>query len=321
MDQNNLKNDPKSELDSLISAFASPVPQNILTVYEKNKDHNKESALMKTELKGPVFREFTIHIFQSINFLQNLDDFDDEQWKEKVIELPFTKPGIKKTIIFDLDETLAHCVRQENPNRKPDIYLDIKLTNGKILKAGFNVRPYTKEVLEFCNEHFEVVCFTASHKWYADVILDYIDPEKKYIQHRLYRDSCIQANDKVYIKDLRIFGNRDLKDQIIVDNAVYSFGAQLDNGIPITPFKEDKEDSEFEHLIHYLANIKDHYDFRPANREAFKMKLVYNFSNNNYIDEYDYMLCVDNSDDERHEDDEEENKIDDKGSIKSEYTS
>ena len=74
------------------------------------------------------------------------------------------------------------------------------------------------------NKHYEVIVFTASHKWYADVILDYIDPENKYFQHRFYRDQCIKANDNVYIKDLRVFRNRDLKDMIIVDNAVYSFG-------------------------------------------------------------------------------------------------
>jgi CTD small phosphatase-like protein 2 len=97
--------------------------------------------------------------------------------------------------------------------------------SGKILKAGFNIRPFTQQCLEEVNKHYEVVVFTASHKWYADVILDYIDPEKKYIQHRLYREHCIKTTDNVYIKDLSIFKNRDLKDMIIVDNAVYSFGA------------------------------------------------------------------------------------------------
>ena len=108
--------------------------------------------------------------------------------------------------------------------------------------------------------------FTASHKWYADVILDYIDPENKYFQHRLYREHCIPTKDNVYIKDLRIFKNRDLKDLIIVDNAVYSFGAQLSNGIPIMPFKDDKEDTEFLNLMTYLKNIVHFEDMRLANR-------------------------------------------------------
>jgi TFIIF-interacting CTD phosphatase-like protein len=72
-------------------------------------------------------------------------------------------------------------VRQESPDRPPDIYLNIVLVSGKVLKAGFNVRPFTTECLELVNKHFEVAVFTASHKWYADVILDHIDPEHKYI--------------------------------------------------------------------------------------------------------------------------------------------
>jgi CTD small phosphatase-like protein 2 len=52
---------------------------------------------------------------------------------------------------------------------------------------------------------------------------------------------------------LRIFAeNRNLEDLLIVDNAVYSFGYQLENGIPIIPFYEDKEDEELLHLIQYL---------------------------------------------------------------------
>jgi predicted HAD superfamily phosphohydrolase YqeG len=72
-----------------------------------------------------------------------LEFYEDTDVTSRQIELPFTKPHIKKTIIFDLDETLAHCVRQENPNRAPDVHLDINLISGKVLRAGFNVRPYT----------------------------------------------------------------------------------------------------------------------------------------------------------------------------------
>jgi len=134
----------------LISAFTSPVPDHILTDYDTKKKKKKtskgeeeESALGHFELKGPVFREFTIHIFQSISFLQNLTEIEPEEVERRMIELPHTKPGIKKTIIFDLDETLAHCVRKENPLRPPDIYRNITLMSGQVLKAGFNIRPYT----------------------------------------------------------------------------------------------------------------------------------------------------------------------------------
>ena len=48
--------------------------------------------------------------------------------------------------------------------------------------------------------------------------------------------------------------NRQLKDIILVDNAVYSFGFQLSNGIPILPFYYDKEDRELVQLVTYLRN-------------------------------------------------------------------
>lgn len=68
--------------------------------------------------------------------------------------------------------------------------------------------------------------FTASHRAYADVVLDIIDPNHEIFVKRLYRESCIKTSEGgVYVKDLRIFEpSRALEDIVIVDNAVYSFG-------------------------------------------------------------------------------------------------
>lgn len=61
------------------------------------------------------------------------------------------------------------------------MYLDITMMSGKVLKAGFNIRPFARECLEMVNKDFEVVVFTASNKYYADSILDYIDPKGELI--------------------------------------------------------------------------------------------------------------------------------------------
>lgn len=98
----------------------------------------------------------------------------------------------------------------------------------------------------WAGEYFEVVVFTASVKDYADPILDHLDPTGQLIHHWLYRESCIKTENPtggyIYVKDLRIFKNFDLKDIVIVDNAVYSFKNQLENGIPILPFRDDRLD-------------------------------------------------------------------------------
>lgn len=53
---------------------------------------------------------------------------------------------MKKTAIFDLDETLVHCV--DDPDLLPtDVVLEIKFPNGDVADAGINVRPYAMECL------------------------------------------------------------------------------------------------------------------------------------------------------------------------------
>ena len=116
----------------------------------------------------------------------------------------------------------------------------------------------------------------------------------------MYREDCIKTTDNVYIKDLRIFRNRELKDIVIVDNAVYSFGFQLANGIPIIPFREDPEDNEFKSLMHCLEIIAKADDVRDVNRELFSLEKVYKFNLDNFIHHYTY------EDDSYGEEDDEE---------------
>ena len=61
---------------------------------------------------------------------------------------------------------------------------------------------------------------------------------------------------------MRIFQDWDLKDIVIVDNSVYSFAFQIDNGIPIIPFYDDKADEEMLHLVYYLGCLAKSDDVR-----------------------------------------------------------
>jgi len=108
-----------------------------------------------------------------------------EEVMVKGVFLPETKH--KKVIIFDMDETLIHCV-DDTDQESPDIVLQVNFPNGETVEAGINVRPYAIECLKEANKKYQVVVFTASHKFYADVVLNHLDPTGELIQYRLYRD-------------------------------------------------------------------------------------------------------------------------------------
>lgn len=118
---------------------------------------------------------------------------------------------------------------------------------------------------------FEIVIFTASKEVYANPVLKKLDPTSSFIIKSLFRENCCQKG-KVYVKDLRIFKNRSLKDIILVDNSCYSFVHNISNGIPIIPYYDDKNDQELRSLALLLSSLSELDDVRPAIRNIFKYK-------------------------------------------------
>ena len=136
------------------------------------------------------------------------------------------------------------------------------------------MRPFVYECLKEANKDFEVIVFTASHKCYADVVLDYLDPKRELIHHRLYRDHCLNMQG-VYIKDLRVIAGRSLTQMVIVDNAAFSFAYQLDNGVPIISWRDDKQDVELRNLIDYMKVLATTDDIRTVNATTFHLSTFY----------------------------------------------
>lgn len=62
-----------------------------------------------------------------MQFLQDMKPIDEQEVKDREIELPLKKlhKGIRKLLLFDLDETLAHCVRDKDEVQKADVRLAI----------------------------------------------------------------------------------------------------------------------------------------------------------------------------------------------------
>ena len=122
------------------------------------------------------------------------------------------------------------------------------------------------------SKKYEIIIFTASIQYYADAIINHIDPDNKYISYVLTRKHCMQTKNGFFIKDLRIIKNRELKNMVIVDNLLHSFGLQIDNGIPILEFNGDSQDQELKHIQNYLTSLASADDIRKHNREHLKIQ-------------------------------------------------
>lgn len=133
------------------------------------------------------------------------------------------------------------------------------------------------------SKKFELLIFTAARQDYADVIIDKIDPENKYIAHRLYRQHCEHVDihqgvkRECFLKNLDIISNRKKEDLLIVDNYIYSFALDLDNGIPIKDYRCGKNDNELEYLAEALSDLKSFMDSRTYIKDKLRVDHLYNF--------------------------------------------
>ena len=110
----------------------------------------------------------------------------------------FTKTkSTKKIALFDLDETIIHCIGEINMNnvesfsRQSDAKIKVLLPGGKQVIVGINIRPHWEEALNIIKDKYHIIAYTASHESYADSVINYLDPENKYFEYRLYRSHCV----------------------------------------------------------------------------------------------------------------------------------
>ncbi|CAD8139702.1 unnamed protein product [Paramecium octaurelia] len=222
-----------------------------------------------------LYRDHAFQTYNCIGFCLNQTEPTLSIIQKKMVNLPQKNSKFHKTVVFDLDETLIHC--NEDQKMKSEVYLPITFPSGETVQAGINIRPWAKQILNQLSDICEVVIFTASHQCYASQVIQFLD-HKKILAAQLFRESCIVTSDGVHIKDLRVLG-RDMKDVVLIDNAAYSFGYHIENGIPIIPYYDNKDDKELKLLYDFLlSDVLPAYDCRKVIQETFKLREFQNYS-------------------------------------------
>ncbi len=179
----------------------------------------------------------------------------------KTVSLSKKTNKFNRTLVLDLDETLITTKTSENDNV------------SKVAGAEFElkIRPFAEEFLKKMSKEFEIIIFSSAERKYVEVIAKVLDPKSQYISHIFHREHCIKTPQGLFVKDLRIFKGRELRDMVIVDNLVQSFAHQIDNGIPIISWYGDRSDQELKYLMEYLKEARRCPDMRSYNRKRLQL--------------------------------------------------
>jgi Dullard-like phosphatase family protein len=256
----------------------SAIVQNIRILLKNYKTKNNSclTSLFK-KISEKTYEEidtyFRDNIFRVDNFngsvLASVFLKENENFKTEPAPYIHTINRKKYSLILDLDETLIH----------------FKVNVDDDSEGMLQIRPGVIPFLEKVGKYYELIVFTAATQDYGDLLIDAIEENNVYFEHRFYRQhTIIIGND--FVKDLNRIG-RPLDKIIIVDNMPQNFRLQKENGINIKAFwGEDVNDNALEELGIILINIaKDGGDVRKGlikYKDEIIRKVTSNISRNNY---------------------------------------
>lgn len=229
-------------------------------------EHDQDPMSTDVCVEDEYYEEFDD--FDPYLFIKNLPDLSSVVPTFRPVLLPKqTRSCPPTTLVLDLDETLVHSTLE--PCDDADFTFTVNF-NNQDHTVYVRCRPHLLDFMERVASLFEIIIFTASQSIYAEQLLNVLDPKRKVFRHRVFRESCVFV-DGNYIKDLTILG-RDLSRVIIIDNSPQAFGFQVDNGIPIESWFDDRSDHELLSLLPFLESLVGVEDVRPLIAKKFNLR-------------------------------------------------
>ena len=231
------------------------IAQNIIEIFNLSKtakfrtiiiNHIKTNFLINEKINEVInkyqYPEDSIQKDNSKNNDQNNENSEINDLKninpQEEIKVPFLPP--KKSddkrdycLVLDLDETLVHFFEDN-------------------FEAYVKVRMGAEHFITVLSQYCEIVIFTASTKYYCDIVIDGLDC-KNLIDYKLYREHTYDYNG-INVKDLSKLG-RDLTKIIIIDNIEENYSFQPNNGLNIIDFEGDENDNELQFLLQDLLEV------------------------------------------------------------------
>uniref|UniRef100_A0A5B7BZP0 FCP1 homology domain-containing protein n=1 Tax=Davidia involucrata TaxID=16924 RepID=A0A5B7BZP0_DAVIN len=251
---------------SLSSEVSAMYPSMKNSKLECVDEHNQEHMSSDVYVEDDECEEFDD--FDPYFFIKNLPALSSVVPTFRPMLLPKqTRSCPPTTLVLDLDETLVHSTLE--PCNDADFTFPVDF-NMKEHTVYVRCRPHLKDFMERVASLFEIIIFTASQSIYAEQLLNVLDPKRRIFRHRVYRESCVFVEGN-YLKDLSVLG-RDLAHVIIVDNSPQAFGFQVDNGIPIESWFDDRSDQELLLLVPFLEGLVGVEDVRPLIAKKFNLR-------------------------------------------------
>ena len=242
-----INNDITKQISEIFNLSKKSKYKTILNKYIKNKSLINEKI-------DYINNKYHLSEINDVNENQKLNGVNQD-----IIPpyLPPKKEGDKREycLVLDLDETLVHFFEDND-------------------EAYVKVRMGAENFITVLSQYCEIVIFTASTKYYADIVLDGFDC-KNLIDYKLYRDHTNEYNG-INVKDLSKLG-RDLNKIIIIDNLEDNYIFQPDNGLNISEFEGDENDNELQFLLEDLLEVvtvpgKNVIDELPLIREKMRKR-------------------------------------------------